>query len=327
MMAMTATAPIDLTDAPPRRRRWWPFAAWTAGVVLYTLVMHGQIGLPFMYAMSTAAVYFYTLALLMMPVSRWSGRLAERRVPPALLVVSHAGAASVVIAIWVAVNVGFLRLVVGPLMWETVFAGNWMFQLMGAAFVYGAALGLMLTAQAHARERQRERREADLLIVARDAELAAIKAQLQPHFVLNALNSVLVLIDKDPVLARTMVTRLADLMKAVFDRFDVVQVPLERELDLMRAYLDVERIRFGSRLSVVFDVDEASARAAVPAFVLQPIVENAVKHGIAPMRRGGDVTVAARVDIADSRTLILTVTDTGAGASPVQLQEIGRAHV
>lgn len=308
MIAVSATPPIDLTDEPSRRRRWWPFAAWTVGVALYTLILHGQIGLPFPYAVSNAAVYFYTLALLMIPVSRWSERLAERRVPPPTLVAAHAGLALVVIAIWVAVNVGFLRLVVGPLMWTEVFAGNWMFQLMSAFFVYAAALGLMLTAHAHARERQRERREADLQIVARDAELAAIKAQLQPHFVLNALNSVLALIDKDPALARTMVTRLSDLMKAVFDRFDVVQVPLERELDLIRAYLDVERIRFGSRLSVVFDVDEASARATVPAFLLQPIVENAVKHGIAPHAKPGRIRISAH--LVDGRVRII-VCDSG----------------
>ena len=209
-------------------------------------------------------------------------------------------------------------------MWNEVFADNWMFQLMSALFVYAAALGLMLTAQAHARERLRERREADLLIVARDAELAAIKAQLQPHFVLNALNSVLALIDKDPGLARTMVTRLADLMKAVFVRFDVVQVPLERELELVRAYLDVERIRFGSRLSVAFDIDEASARAPVPAFLLQPIVENAVKHGIAPHAKPGHIRISARM--TDGRVTIV-ISDSGvapAGADFASASNAGR---
>lgn len=302
------TAPIDLTDEPPVRRTWWPLAAWTAAAVLYTLVMHVQIRLPLRYAASNAVVYLCPLALLMIPVSRLTDRLRARHLPAGALIVLHTAINGAAFAIWAFVYVGFLRLVIGPSMWSEVFAGNWIFQLIGASSIYVAALGLTLTAQAYAREQLRERREANLLIVARDAELAAIKAQLQPHFVLNALNSLLVLIDKDPALARMMVTRLSDLMKAVFDRFDVVQVPLERELDLIRAYLDIERIRFGSRLSVVFDVDQASARATVPAFLLQPIVENAVKHGIAPHAKPGAIRISARM--IDGRVEI-TVGDSG----------------
>ena len=301
MTRVTTNAPVfDLTtendgrSARARRPGWWPFLGWTAGVGIYAAVLRAQLGLPLMFAAPTAIVYFSTLALLMIPVSRASVRLAERRPTPALLVASHAAIACVVITIWCGINIAVLRLAIGPGMWQEVFAGSWMFQLMGAVFVYSAALGLMLTVQAHARERQRDRREAELLIVARDAELATIKAQLHPHFVLNALNSVVALIDTDPALARTMAIRLADLMKAVFDRFDAVQVPLERELDLIRAYLDVERIRFGARLTVTIDVDEASARAAVPAFLLQPIVENAVKHGIAPHAKPGQIRISAR---------------------------------
>ena len=84
-----------------------------------------------------------------------------------------------------------------------------------------------------------------------------------------------------------MIVRLADLMKAVFARADADQVPLERELDLVRAYLDVERIRLGSRLAVTFDIDDAARGVLVPALLLQPIVENAVKHGVAPYARRG----------------------------------------
>ena len=308
MIRVNTPTLIDLSDEPPRRRTWWRFAAWTAGVVMYGIVISGQIGLPFHYALANGAVYFYTLALLMIPVSWLSERWTARRLPTSLLVLRHGALACAVVAVWSAVYVGFLRLAVGAPMWDLVLAGSWMFQLLGAFSIYGGALGLTLAVQASARERARERREADLLVVARDAELAAIKAQLQPHFVLNALNSVLVLIDKDPALARTMVTRLADLMQAVFDRFDVVQVPLARELDLIRAYLDVERIRFGSRLSVTFDVDEASARATVPAFLLQPIVENAVKHGIAPHAKPGQIRISAHT--VDGRVTIL-VCDSG----------------
>ena len=157
---------------------------------------------------------------------------------------------------------------------------------MTAGLAYGAALGITLASLAWARERQRARREHELIVAARDAELSLLKAQFQPHFVLNALNSLLALVDRDPALARTMIVRLADLMKAVFARADADQVPLERELDLVRAYLDVERIRLGSRLAVTFDIDDAARGVLVPALLLQPIVENAVKHGVLSSRQG-----------------------------------------
>jgi two-component system, LytTR family, sensor kinase len=172
----------------------------------------------------------------------------------------------------------------------------------------------MLTADAWRRERERERREADLTVAARDAELLAIKAQFQPHFVLNALNSLLALIDADPALARTMVVRLADLMKAVFDRIDVPHVPLDRELELVRAYLDVERIRLGPRLTVAFEIEDAARGVLVPPFVLQPLVENAVKHGVSPFARPGTVRVSARVD---GERVRVTIADSGAAAPAV----------
>src|SRR5262249_19177243 len=147
------------------------------------------------------------------------------------------------------------RIEIGPYYWR-VYTGTWLFQLLFAASVYGTVRGLMLGATFWRRDRERERREAALELAARDLELSAIRTQFQPHFVLNALNSLLALIDDDPALARTMVVRLADLTTAVFDRGDLHELPLERELDLVRAYLDVERIRLGSRLAVRFDIED-----------------------------------------------------------------------
>ena len=286
---------IDLSEETVPARSWAPIAAWTAPSAVYAAALWFAVGVPPPFALLSALTYFYTLAALMIPVARWSDRAGSASRHTARSVAAHLGVGLIVITIWQAVNLLFLRLFVGPAVWSIVYAGNWPFQLLGALMVYGAALGFTLTAQAFRRERERERREASIRLVARDAELSAIKAQLQPHFVLNALTSLLVLIDKDPALARLMVIRLADLMNAVFDRFDVAQVPLERELDLTRAYLDIERIRFGSRLSVTIEIDDEVRAVLVPAFLLQPIVENAVKHGIGPDARPGLVSVSARL--------------------------------
>jgi LytS/YehU family sensor histidine kinase len=213
------------------------------------------------------------------------------------------------------------RIEVGPDYWRLVYENNWAFQLLSSVIVYVAAVGVNLAAIALERDRARTKRQHELEVATRDAELAAIKAQFQPHFVLNSLNSLLALIDKDPALARTMVVRLADLMKFVFDRIDVGFVPFERELDMVRAYLDVERIRLGARLSVTFDIDDAARGVMVPPFLLQPIVENAVKHGVSPFAGPGLVEIHAGVIGGQLR---VTVNDSGRGARKASADGTGR---
>jgi len=306
------SATIDLSEAPERRRWWLPVLAWTVALLLYALMLRVQIGLPFRYALPNAIVYVYTLALLMIPVRRWYARLLDVPRRAATLTLAHIGIAVFVLTIWFGIQMSFHRWTIGPFFWQLVYAESWLFQFATGALAYAAALGATLASLAWARERQRARREHELVVAARDAELSLLRAQFQPHFVLNALNSLLALVDRDPALARTMIVRLADLMKAVFARADADQVPLERELDLVRAYLDVERIRLGSRLAVTFDIDDAARSALVPALLLQPIVENAVKHGVTPYASARYVEVQA--SIGDGR-LQIVVRDAGHGAA------------
>lgn len=308
---------IDLSESPRRASRWPQVLIWTGAVILYSIVLSQQIGLPWWISLQSSAVYIYSLALLTIPVRRWSWRdLAARRPTPVRLAM-HVVIGLLTIAAWFAVNMLYARLSVGPFFWQVVYQESWLFQLLFAVTVYGMVLGVTLTAQSWRREQERERQAASLALLARDAELGAIRAQFQPHFVLNALNSLLALIDQDPALARTMVVRLADVMKAVFDRIDLPEVPLSRELDLVQAYLDVERIRFGARLAVTVDADAAARQVMVPPFLLQPIVENAVKHGVAPFAHAGRVTITARLH---GGRLRVDVSDTGRGnGSPVEL--------
>jgi two-component system LytT family sensor kinase len=306
---------VDLSDAPPpARRRWRPFLAWTMAAVVYALILSNQVPLPWPVAARQSAIYVYSLAILIIPAQRFARRAIGGPMSRAMVVAGHVSFAVVTVAAWFGVNVLSDRLTLGPDFWQFIYANNWLFQLMSAATGYGTVMGLTIAAESSRRERTRERREAALLVQARDAELGAIRAQFQPHFVLNALNSLLALIDQDPSQARTMVVRLADVMKEVFDREHQPMVPLAREVELVRAYLDVEQIRFGSRLAMSFDIDPAASLVDVPAFLLQPIVENAVKHGIAPFTTGGRVSVTAR---RQGASLVVSVHDTGRGPTPV----------
>ncbi|MCY1065134.1 histidine kinase [Nannocystis sp. RBIL2] len=159
-------------------------------------------------------------------------------------------------------------------------------------FVTAAALERI-----HDRRRALERREEELRREALRAQLSALQARTNPHFLFNALNTVASLIEDDPALAEQAVERLAGLFRYSLDGSRTLEVPLRDELAAVRDYVEVERLRFGERLRVEFAVDPATESLLVPPLVLQPLVENAVGHGVAASRAGATVRiVAARVD-------------------------------
>jgi len=141
------------------------------------------------------------------------------------------------------------------------------------------------------------------------AQLRALQSQLNPHFLFNALNSVVTLIGKDPPLAQRTVVRLADLLRATLRAGEAQEVTLQQELELTTRYLEIEQVRFADRLSVEWDIAETGP-VLVPAFGLQPLVENAVLHGIGPRPGPGRLVIRAR---RDGDSLVLTVEDNGAG--------------
>ena len=125
------------------------------------------------------------------------------------------------------------------------------------------------------------------------AQLDALRMQLNPHFLFNTLHAVSTLMARDVDGARRMISDLSNLLRLVLDGSDGPEVPLDDELDVLGHYLDIERTRFADRLDVAMDVDADARGALVPTLILQPLVENAIKHGIAPRGEGGRVEIAA----------------------------------
>ena len=159
-------------------------------------------------------------------------------------------------------------------------------------------------------ERERRRAAAAEGLV-QSARLQALQSQLQPHFLFNTLNSISALIvDGRLDAATSMLSRLGDFLRICLQTSDTPQVPVASELVFIRHYLDIQKIRFGERLTFHLDVAPDALAALVPTMLLQPLVENAVQHGILPHRDGGSVTIAVR---ADARTLKLRVEDDGPG--------------
>jgi hypothetical protein len=168
-------------------------------------------------------------------------------------------------------------------------------------------------------------RESEALVLAREAELRALRAQINPHFLFNSLNSISALTTVDPARARDMCILLSDFLRKTLSAGDQDTIPLAEEIALIRTYLGVEKIRFGARLSFEIDVEENCERCLLPPLLLQPLIENAIKHGISGLTEGGVIGVRAR---ANERFLRLTVEnnfDTGYRA--LRRSGIGLANV
>jgi two-component system LytT family sensor kinase len=150
-----------------------------------------------------------------------------------------------------------------------------------------------------------------------DARLNALRTQLNPHFLFNTLNAISTLAEDDPRGVRRMIARLGDLLRHTLDEGDEPEIPLARELEMLRRYLEIMEVRFQGTLDVSIESDPSLDRALVPNLLLQPLVENAFRHGLASMQGAGRVAVRATCDGDD---LVLTVEDNGSGP-PADVRE------
>jgi len=166
-------------------------------------------------------------------------------------------------------------------------------------------------------------REAQLREQAARAELSALQARINPHFFFNTLNTISSLVEDDPRTAGDIVQTLAELFRYTFKVAESGPVPLQEELEFVQRYLTIERARFGERLRLVREVDAAALLVPVPGLILQPLVENAVGHGIAPLREGGTVRIAARLE-ADG--LLVEVSDDGRGLPSGPTDPVREGH-
>jgi signal transduction histidine kinase len=165
--------------------------------------------------------------------------------------------------------------------------------------------------------------EARLREQAARAELSALQARINPHFFFNTLNTISSLVEDDPRAAGDIVQTLAELFRYTFKVAESGPVPLQEELEFVQRCLTIERARFGDRLRVVREVEPRALLVPVPGLILQPLVENAVGHGIAPLREGGTVRITARLQDGDLR---VEVSDDGRGLPPGVLDPVREGH-
>jgi signal transduction histidine kinase len=162
------------------------------------------------------------------------------------------------------------------------------------------------------RFRERQLHAAELEGNLAKARLQALRMQIQPHFLFNALNTISALVERNPKETRRVVARLSQMIRTSLDMGDDAWVPLAEEIAFLEHYLEIERVRYGPRLTVTWEVEEAARSALVPSFLIQPLVENAVRHGIARVAQGGLIQLVVARRGGD---LEVRVRDNGPGCS------------
>jgi signal transduction histidine kinase len=266
---------------------------------------------------------YWVFALLTPPVIEFSARVELQRGRAARFIALHCGAFLAFVFLQ-----GVLRVLLFPvhdprtwdilprsigLVWRSM-----LLYITDDIFIYIPIAGGTLAYVAYQQNRERELAQSKLRAQLAGAELQILKMQLQPHFLFNTLQAISTLVGKDPATARKMIALLGDLLRTVIDRTGEQVVPLKDELDLLDRYVQIEHVRFGDQLLVDFHVDDRTIDVAVPSLVLQPLVENAIRHGARSVKGRGEILVASAM--RDGK-LVLTVEDNGPGMPPPEQRD------
>jgi signal transduction histidine kinase len=296
---------------------WLVLLMWTVPTLLSTFetVMFARLGrrpIPVWRAFLSEAPQWYGLALFSPLIVALGERFPLRRPIRVANVVTHAFASLCVSAV-VATTDALVNSVTRPSR-ATILtsASNWFLSSLPATtLAYFAIIGVSYALRSTARLRERERQAAELEAQLREAQLGALRMQLQPHFLFNSLNAIMALVrDRETERAVQALSLLSDVLRATVNSANAHETTLAQELDFLTRYLEIERVRFGDRLRVTVDVPHELHDALVPTFLLQPFVENSLKHGILRERAGNEIRVSAR---AVNDALAITVADDGRG--------------
>ena len=309
-------AVLELTDQPffsNKNRAFWNLhsAGWGGATALYavTVIANGQ-PLSFLIPVLFSAVTGYSITLILSVVYRY---VIEKRPivtwGTTLLSVVTATLVFAYIDTWVVQTIRegadqtpFAQLLLGALFKDGLLVGAW------SALYY--AINYFVRAEEQADQMLR------LEAQATSAQLTMLRYQLNPHFLFNTLNSIstLVLL-KQTEQANAMLSRLSSFLRFTLINEAEAKVPLTQEIETLKLYLDIEKMRFEERLRANFEIDPAASNALVPSLLLQPLVENAIKYAVTPKEEGADISISAQLV---GQRLRIIVSDTGPGLQPGQ---------
>jgi signal transduction histidine kinase len=312
----------DMDDTPIRKRRWvrWGlfFGCWTLLGLFFasrSILIYSYRGEDFDWRLPLlmSLTEWYGWGALA-PAILWLGRRVPFQRGSWLRATLVHLPASVFFSLVKVVMDGWLL----PLVTGLEIPVSSAYKLHSNLLTYWAILGASLALENYRKYRERELRASQLETRLAEAQLQVLKMQLHPHFLFNTLHAISTLMHRDVEAAERMLTRLSDLLRHSLEHVGVQEVSLKQELEFLDRYVEIEKVRFGDRLAVEVRVDPELLDARVPNLILQPLVENAIRHGIAPRAAGGRIEIEAR---RDNGMLDLEIRDDGPGLSEVAGKE------
>lgn len=292
-----------------KERLFWVLhtAGWTGFAIVHYIgsFLH-EVRPVFLFIIILNAYAGWLLTIPLRYVYRWA-----RTLSPIYMLISVLTACYVVALVWAVVkNVN---------MWEIYKHGyrpdewyKYFTYTINSLIMVGCWSGLYFGIKNYQMLQKEKQNALKASTMAHQAHLKMLRYQLNPHFLFNTLNAISTLIlMKENDTAEGMVSRLSDFLRYSLDNDPIKKVPLGQEIKALRLYLEIEKVRFDDRLEVIWDIDNECEGALVPSMILQPIIENSIKHAISKMERGGRISISARTFGND---LLLDVADNGPGA-------------
>jgi two-component system LytT family sensor kinase len=313
-----------VTSTPQSPGSWPRWLVHASLWLLLTCVFGSQLYFagyvrPWSNAFASEAVYWLSWWILSPLVFWWCQYLRKMdwrlRAPALLLGALIAVFLAPLVALLLQVALSWVRLCIGDCTHaDALFSAEWLRQAIRVAGVnLPVYAGFVLAWHAgtfYREARDRQMAAVELESMLQQAQLEALRSQLNPHFLFNALHSMAELVHTDPKLAEQLIVRLGELLRQVLQSSTRQDVTLAEELEFIRGYVEIEQMRLGERLRVSWEVETDALDARVPSMILQPLVENAVQHGIAAASGSGQLVIAAR---RDAQFLQLEIRDNGPG--------------
>jgi len=205
---------------------------------------------------------------------------------------------------------------------SVIFAAKILVGSFDGVVIYWLIIGVYYSFDYYRQFREHKLIAAQLETQLAQAQLQALKMQLQPHFLFNTLHAISALMDDDIKAARLMLVRLSELLRQTLDNIGIQEVPLRQELEFLKSYLEIEQTRFQDRLRIQYQINPEILDARVPNLILQPLVENAIKHGIAPRAKGGLIKISVWHE-TDNRSMESNSSVNANGMLGVQVSDNG----
>ena len=284
----------------------WQIAGWTTFILLNLLIVSSieELGLNHFFR----SVYFVLAAIVFTHLFRgvikdrnWLELTLKKIIPRVL-------AASLILGILIYGTVYLLSFVTGTLSSEEHTIVKFFMSILNTSII--SLLWTLIYFSIHYLQNYKKTEIESLIWEAavKDYELKTLKSQLNPHFMFNAMNSIRSLIEEDPINAKIAITKLSNILRYSLKMERVESVPLGEEIECVKDYLDLEKIRFEERLSYSLDIDNGSARIEIPPMMIQTLVENGIKHGISKITIGGQINIESEVN---NSNLVINIKSSG----------------